>query len=145
MAARDLFHDSVIAALQKDGWTITHDPLYIDYDSHGLYVDIGATRDTIGAIRGQDLIAVEVKSFAGRSAVADAQKAIGQYDMYESVLADIEPERVIYLAVPSTAYQDFFTKRLGQRLIEHRKLRLIIYDEFKADIVIWINWHGIGK
>nr|WP_286392563.1 element excision factor XisH family protein [Pseudanabaena mucicola] len=26
MSARDLFHDIVKNALQKDGWTITHDP-----------------------------------------------------------------------------------------------------------------------
>lgn len=145
MAAKDIYHDVVVEALRKDGWTITHDPLYLDYDSHGLYVDIGATRDTIGAAKGLDVIAVEVKSFAGRSAVADAQRAIGQYDMYEAVLADLEPNRIVYLAVPSLTYQDFFTKRLGQRLIEYRKLRLVIYDENTVEIVTWINWHGIGK
>ncbi len=26
MAARDLFHDSVKHALEREGWTITHDP-----------------------------------------------------------------------------------------------------------------------
>lgn len=27
MPAKDMFHDSAKAALLKDGWTITHDPL----------------------------------------------------------------------------------------------------------------------
>jgi hypothetical protein len=31
MPARDLNHDIVRNALQKDGWTITHDPYVIDY------------------------------------------------------------------------------------------------------------------
>ncbi|MGC1310537.1 MAG: element excision factor XisH family protein [Phormidesmis sp.] len=30
MSARDIFHNAVKAALQKDGWIITHDPLTID-------------------------------------------------------------------------------------------------------------------
>jgi hypothetical protein len=29
MPAKDIFHDAVKIALQKDGWTITHDPLFI--------------------------------------------------------------------------------------------------------------------
>ena len=29
MPARDKFHDTVKHALIKDGWTITHDPLYM--------------------------------------------------------------------------------------------------------------------
>nr|WP_283752496.1 element excision factor XisH family protein [Roseofilum acuticapitatum] len=29
MSAKDVFHDTVRIALEKDGWTITHDPLFI--------------------------------------------------------------------------------------------------------------------
>src|SRR5579863_7470565 len=29
MAAKDIYHDPFVRALQKDGWTITHDPLTI--------------------------------------------------------------------------------------------------------------------
>ena len=28
MPAKNLYHDAVIAALQTDGWSITHDPLH---------------------------------------------------------------------------------------------------------------------
>jgi hypothetical protein len=41
MAAKDLYHDAVVEALNKDNRTITHDPLYLDYDPHSLYVDLG--------------------------------------------------------------------------------------------------------
>ena len=27
--AKDLYHDAVKAALETDGWTITHDPYYL--------------------------------------------------------------------------------------------------------------------
>ena len=42
MAAKDLFHDAVKRALEKDGWTITHDPLFISFGGVEMYVDLGA-------------------------------------------------------------------------------------------------------
>lgn len=55
MPARDYYHDIVCHALQKDGWTITHDPyriklanieLIIDKDkTHYLLVEIGWEND----------------------------------------------------------------------------------------------------
>ena len=141
MAARDLYHAVVVEALQKDGWSITDDPLYLDYDSRDLYVDLGAERDTIGAVKGKVRIAVEIKTFSGLSIVADAQKALGQYTMYETVLEDIDPERVVYLAIPKRIYEGFFSERLGRQLIKHRKLRIVVYDQTQTEIVTWINWH----
>jgi hypothetical protein len=29
MPAKDIYHDAVVAALTKDQWTITHDPLHL--------------------------------------------------------------------------------------------------------------------
>ncbi|MGL5078001.1 MAG: element excision factor XisH family protein, partial [Waterburya sp.] len=42
MAARDIFHNVVKRSLQKDGWTITHDPLTIDLADGQLQIDLGA-------------------------------------------------------------------------------------------------------
>lgn len=44
MPAQDIFHDSVKNALIKDGWTITDDPLYLDYGGIDMYVDLGAEK-----------------------------------------------------------------------------------------------------
>lgn len=62
--AKDLYHETVKTALVKEGWLITHDPLYladeparIDYE-----IDLGAEK-LIVAERGPEKIAVEVKSF----------------------------------------------------------------------------------
>lgn len=41
MAARDLYHDAVVEALEKDGWLITHDPLTIVYTTREVFIDIG--------------------------------------------------------------------------------------------------------
>jgi hypothetical protein len=62
MAARDLFHQAVRAALEKEGWTITHDPLAIPYGATTLYIDLGAER-LLAAERGNERIAVEIKSY----------------------------------------------------------------------------------
>jgi hypothetical protein len=140
MAARDLYHTIVIEALVADGWTVTDDPLYLDYDSHNLYVDLGVERGTIGVERGRDKLAIEIKTLAGVSIVTEVQKAIGQYEMYESVLTDIEPDRIVYLAVPKAEFDAFFL-----RLIEHRTLRIVVYDVDTKRIAQWINWHSTDK
>jgi hypothetical protein len=39
MPAKDIYHDTVKKALEKDGWTITHDPLIIRWGKRDLYKD----------------------------------------------------------------------------------------------------------
>lgn len=62
--AKDIYHNAVRTALEKDGWTITHDPYNIvEKDSNIDYeIDLGAEK-LLGAERGAEKIAVEVKSF----------------------------------------------------------------------------------
>jgi hypothetical protein len=62
MPAPDIFHDQVKNALVKDGWTITDDPLTIQWGRKKLYVDLGAERLLAAAKSGRK-IAVEIKSF----------------------------------------------------------------------------------
>jgi hypothetical protein len=66
MSAKDRFHDTVKSALIKEGWTITHDPLYLDFDSTRIQIDLAGER-LIAAERGLEKIAVEVKSFLAAS------------------------------------------------------------------------------
>jgi len=78
MPAKDIYHDTVRNALLKDGWTITDDPLRLVYGRQDVFVDLGAEK-LIAAEKGSRKIAVEIKSFSGRSEVADLEKALGQY------------------------------------------------------------------
>jgi len=64
MPAKDLFHDCVRHALIHDGWTITHDPLRLNWGGKDLYVDLGAEQ-LMAAEKSGQRIAVEVKSFVG--------------------------------------------------------------------------------
>ena len=62
MSAKDIFHEVVKRALQKDGGQITQDPLSISVGGVNLSIDLGAER-LIAAEREGNKIAVEVKSF----------------------------------------------------------------------------------
>jgi len=42
MSAKDITHDIVRRALEKDGWTITHDPYYLKVGGVEMYIDLGA-------------------------------------------------------------------------------------------------------
>ncbi|WP_287521471.1 element excision factor XisH family protein [Okeania sp. SIO2C2] len=44
MPAQDIFHDAVKNALIKEGWTITDDPLYIEFGGVDMYVDLGSEK-----------------------------------------------------------------------------------------------------
>ncbi len=83
MAAKDLFHPHVRHALEKDGWTITHDPLTLPWGSAPVQVDLGAEK-IIAAEKGARKIAVEVKSFLRSSRTEDLEDAMGQLPLVAS-------------------------------------------------------------
>src|SRR5438045_3094442 len=115
MSAKNIYHGAVVQALIADGWTITHDPLPLSYGKRGLSVDLGAEHATIGAERSGQRIAVEIQSFLGRSEVRDLEEAVGQYQVYRSLLgaSDTESDRLLYLAVPRRAGEGILAEPFG--------------------------------
>ena len=85
MSARDLFHEAVRQALEKEEWLITHDPLEVQFEEVTLKIDLGAER-LIAAEKADKKIAVEIKSFASNSAVSDFHTALGQFLNYQIAL-----------------------------------------------------------
>jgi hypothetical protein len=137
MPARDIYHRQVINALIKDGWTITHDPLKLEIGSKDLFVDLGAEQ-LIAAEREQRKIAVEIKSFVGKSDVEELEKALGQFVLYHDILDEIEPERVLYLAIRKAVFEDIFEEPIGSILLKNGRVRLIVFDQYAEEIVKWI-------
>jgi len=138
MPKKDIYHNIVLQALRDDGWEITHDPLWLSYGGRNIYVDVGAEQP-IGAEKEGRRIAVEIKSFVGASDVHELGLCIGQYSMYRNVLAEIEPERILYLAIPSYSYDGIFQEPIGQLMIIRERLKLIVFDEIQEKIRQWIN------
>ena len=136
MPARDHDHEHVRRVLIRDGWVITHDPLRLRWGVRDLYVDLGAER-LLAAEKGQQKIAVEIKSFRGLSVVDDLEKAIGQFTVYHDVLESVDPDRVLYLAVSEAAYREAFEDPLGQLLLAKGRAKLLIYSEDMEVICQW--------
>ncbi|MFN8486664.1 MAG: element excision factor XisH family protein [Caldilineaceae bacterium] len=136
MPARDIFHNAVKNALIKDGWTITHDPYTISYGQEDVFVDLGAER-MLAAEKGHQKIAVEIKSFIGKSDIRDTEIAIGQYTFYRSLLQRSEPGRVLYLAVPYSAYVTTLNKEIVRPVLEDIDVKLLAFDPGEEKVVIW--------
>lgn len=145
MSRKDLFHEAVKRALEKDGWTITHDPFTIQIsETIKLKIDLGA-ENAIAAQRDQEKIAVEIKSFVSDSDISEFHAALGQYLNYLQALEDKEPERILYLAVPLETHRDFFTIPFIQKSLRRYAVNIIIYDPIKETIEQWISFNTTDK
>jgi XisH protein len=138
MAAKDRFHESVKQSLLQDGWIVTDDPLLLRYGPTNLKVDLGAEK-IIGAQKGIEQIAVEIKSFLDPSTVTDFHAAIGQYLHYQLGFRYNQWERKLYLAVPSDVYHSEFHKPLFQDSIQTYQIKILIYTTNPAGIEQWIE------
>ncbi|MEP0917308.1 XisH family protein [Leptolyngbya sp. DQ-M1] len=137
MSAKDRYHSAVRNALVKEQWTITDDPLKLKFeDEDEVRIDLGAEQ-LLAAEKGTDKIAVEIKSFLSESALFDYHAALGQFLNYRLVLETLEPERVLYLAVPLIAYEEFFQRPLAIASVRKYGVKLLVYDPLAEVIVRW--------
>jgi hypothetical protein len=138
MPARDAFHQAVRQALIKDGWTITDDPLIVEFGGVDLYIDLAAEK-LIAAEKEGVSIAVEIKSFLSASVVSEFHTALGQFINYRLVLQEKDPPRVLYLAIPSDIYRTFFMLTFTQRIIAQYSMKLLVYHPETEEVRAWIN------
>ncbi len=136
MPRKDYIHEAVKNALIKDGWNITHDPLFIEYGNEDMYVDLGAER-LLAAERGPDKIAVEVKSFIGTSTLTELHNALGQYQIYVAVLEQIEPDRRLYLALSKSAYEELSEMETFELVVARFQIALLIVRIPAEEIEQW--------
>lgn len=134
--AKDRFHDAVKIALEKEEWTITADPYEISVGEVDFEIDLAA--EMLAAERAGEKIAVEIKSFIGRSSVSEFHTALGQFINYQFALEEFEPERNLYLAIPESIYNSFFQRRFIRSVVERTQIRLLIYDEKQEVIIEWL-------
>ena len=136
--ARDKYHDLVREALEREGWVITDDPLIVEAGKRKVQVDLGAER-LIGAEKDGMKIAVEIKSFVGISTLHDFYEALGQFNFYQFALQKKMPERILFLAVPEDAYEDFFKEDFIEELLSSYHVKMFVYNITKPVIEKWIN------
>src|SRR5207248_3959254 len=107
--------------------TLVHDALPLSVGGKDRFVDDGAELTTVAAEKAGARIAVEIQSFLSPSAVRDLQEAVGQYEIYRAILAETEPERRLYLAVPRRVHEGLLSERFGQLIVARLSLRLLIF------------------
>ena len=137
MAAKDIVHDIVREALEKEGWLITRDPFFLRVSENiGMFFDLAADKLLL-AQRETFKIAIEVKSFVGLSNLTDFHLAVGQFLNYRLALEEFEPNRILYLAIPDDIYNTFFQDIFIQKVIENYGIKLIIVNPKKREITLW--------
>ncbi|MEM7533025.1 MAG: element excision factor XisH family protein [Chloroflexota bacterium] len=139
MPAKDIYHKPFRKALKKDGWKITHDPMRLLWEQKSLFVDMGA-EPIIAAEKEHQKIAIEIKTFQNPDDVYSIHNAAGQYVFYRSILRRLQPDRILYLAIPIQAFQSLFDEgRVGEVLLRDEGIRVIIFDPVKKEILRWLE------
>jgi hypothetical protein len=138
MPARDIAHQVVKQALITDGWTITDDPLFLQYETVEVFIDLGAEK-LIAAEKSGTYIAVEIKSFVSPSVLSEFHTALGQFLNYQYILQQKDPTRILYLAVPLDVYNSFFRLPFTQAVITQYHLNIIVYHPERQEVQQWIN------
>lgn len=139
MPRKDKYHIAVRVALEKDGWTITDDPLTLQVGKREIYIDLGAERVVIAAEKEGEQIAVEIKSLLGKSYFVDYYQSLGQFLVYHLALQKAQSNRVLYLAIPFTAYEEFIDIDLFRDAWQAYSVNLLIFDEQENRILKWIK------
>jgi len=137
MSKLDIYHNQVKRALEKEQWIITHDQFFLKVGRRKLYVDLGAER-LLNAEKGSEKIAVEIKSFLGKSQVKDLEQALGQFFLYYKILKVREPNRHLYLAINEMTFNNILSEEIGQIVLSDPIFRLIVFEEEKEVITQWI-------
>lgn len=139
MAADDRIKPAVVAALVKDGWTITHDPYPIEYHGEKLSVDLGAERSIVAAERVGERIAVEIKSFLGLSIMTDFYACLGQYLIYKSAMEETDPDRRLVVAVGDRAYANILNRRMIQLALTRNQVPFVVVRLDTEEVDRWTS------
>jgi hypothetical protein len=136
--ARDFYHYQVKNALIKEKWNITADPFQISVEDVDFEIDLAA-EPLIAADKNGQKIAVEIKSFVGPSTANELHKAVGQFTDYYVALEMLEPDRILYLALPQHIYDTYFQKEIIQRILKKIGAKVLVYNPQTETIIKWIN------
>lgn len=143
MSAKDTFHNQVRDALEKEGWTITHDPYPLKIGRRKAFIDLAAEMP-LAAEKDGLRIAVEIKSFLGQSPLDDLEDALGQYGIYRAILELRDPERTLYLALPSNTREMLLDERDFRHILREFETRLIFFDPLAQEALTWIDATNIA-
>ncbi len=120
---------------------MTHDPYVVPIGKRKIYIDLAAEEEVvIGAEKSGELIAVEIKTFAGFSDVEDFHSALGQYLLYSFALSKYEPERQVFLSIPEDTFEEFLDDYFFYEALEFFKVKFVVFNPLEKKIIQWETW-----
>ncbi|MFK7946258.1 MAG: element excision factor XisH family protein [Saprospiraceae bacterium] len=133
--AKDLYHESVMKALEKDGWEIVKENYRLTVDEKLIYlIDILAEKYIVATKETQWII-VEVKSFNRLSSTHEFHSAIGQYITYHTALEYLGIDKKLFLAIPVITYNELFQLPFIKYLIEKYNIQLLPFHPDKKSLL----------
>jgi hypothetical protein len=134
LPAKDRHHEVVKRALVKEGWIIDDEQVPLTIAARNLWIDIQASKTDPTLI-----ILVEVKELAEvDSAVEALANAVGKMELYRLVLLHEGLDVPLYLAVSVQSYNGILSEQIGQLLLAHTQIPLIVFDPHEEVITQWI-------
>lgn len=132
MPQKDRYHDTVVRALEKDGWRIEDEQITLGNSERRIYLDILARRSATSAIF------VEVKGFENMaSPLTYLMNAVGQYLVYEAILDYLRIAIPLYLAVPAGIYRGYLSETITNHILRYAHVKMLLYDLESEAIVEW--------
>lgn len=138
MPRKDTIHDAVKNALIKDGWNVTKEQFRIHYDDMDVYADLRIEKDEGENLTRRALV-IEIKSFVEDSAAHSLGTALGQYEMYRTLLRHVAPGDRLYLAISNEVYVKQFVRAAFQLIVQEHQIALVIVDVEQEEVVRWID------
>ncbi len=131
MSKYDTCHNDVAEALRHDGWHVENEARR-RYKKRLVNFDLRASR-------ADQTTFIEVKCFPMRGIPDEQYVAIGQYLTYRTFLRLSQIAAPLYLALPSTIYQNRFDDVMRETLEEYR-IKLLLFDVMGVRSFQWIEW-----
>jgi hypothetical protein len=69
----------------------------------------------------------------------ELQLAIGQFGVYQIYLDMIEPKRKLFIALSEKIYDEFFSQKAIQVIVEKINLSMILVNLENEEVVRWIK------
>jgi hypothetical protein len=135
--AKDIFHETVKEALVADGWKITDDPFRVAVGRRMAFIDLAA-KELFTALRDEQEIIVEVKSFVSPSLLEDLYKAVGQYTVYRLALIRQGTTLPLYLAISADTWKLILAEQVDV-FFQDLSIRLLIFNVETKRVNQWIS------
>jgi hypothetical protein len=67
------------------------------------------------------------------------------YVLYRLLLAHVDPDREIYLAITDVVFDEFFREPIGELVLDELPLQLLVINPERAEVQQWIPPRSIDR